>query len=89
MDFFIITHLFSRCAGLILPTSIKSSSLAIEMDASYVPNNPQFGLQLECNWSAPSNQLQQVRENMQIKYFKDNSIFYLKYVSSLCYSSPL
>lgn len=22
------------------------------MDASYVPNNPQFGLQLECNWTA-------------------------------------
>ncbi|KAF5278489.1 hypothetical protein FQA39_LY05978 [Lamprigera yunnana] len=22
------------------------------MDASYIPNNPQFGLQLECNWTA-------------------------------------
>ncbi|KAJ3666767.1 hypothetical protein Zmor_002198 [Zophobas morio] len=30
------------------------------MDASYVPNNPQFGLQLECNWnSAPSAGAQQ------------------------------
>ncbi|CAH1375581.1 protein glass-like [Tenebrio molitor] len=25
------------------------------MDASYVPNNPQFGLQLECNWSSGAN----------------------------------
>nr|XP_015838871.1 PREDICTED: glass isoform X2 [Tribolium castaneum] len=25
------------------------------MDASYVPNNPQFGLQLECNWSSGPN----------------------------------
>nr|CAH7732790.1 unnamed protein product [Callosobruchus chinensis] len=32
------------------------------MDASYVPNNPQFGLQLECNWSAgsPTPGIQQV-----------------------------
>ncbi|CAG9836320.1 unnamed protein product [Diabrotica balteata] len=29
------------------------------MDASYVPNNPQFGLQLECNWGGSSSGLQQ------------------------------
>lgn len=43
------------------PISEYSFPSAIKMEASYVPNNPQFGLQLECNWSAPSNQLQQVR----------------------------
>ncbi|XP_019881819.2 protein glass isoform X2 [Aethina tumida] len=31
------------------------------MDASYVPNNPQFGLQFECNWS--NGTLQQVTNN--------------------------
>ncbi|XP_074029486.1 glass [Leptinotarsa decemlineata] len=30
------------------------------MDASYVPNNPQFGLQLECNWSGSPAGIQQV-----------------------------
>ncbi|XP_057658954.1 protein glass-like [Diorhabda carinulata] len=30
------------------------------MDASYVPNNPQFGLQLECNWTGASSGLQQI-----------------------------
>ncbi|XP_072385889.1 protein glass-like [Diabrotica undecimpunctata] len=31
------------------------------MDASYVPNNPQFGLQLECNWGGSSSGLQQLQ----------------------------
>ncbi|KAF7279167.1 protein glass-like [Rhynchophorus ferrugineus] len=30
------------------------------MDTSYVPNNPQFGLQFECNWGGPAAAAQQV-----------------------------
>ncbi|KAJ8920249.1 hypothetical protein NQ315_011910 [Exocentrus adspersus] len=44
------------CAGLDLPPG----SIPLAMDASYVPNNPQFGLQLECNWGGSTTGLQQV-----------------------------
>ncbi|KAK9870317.1 hypothetical protein WA026_006403 [Henosepilachna vigintioctopunctata] len=35
------------------------SITAAEMETSYVPNNPQFGLQLECNWIPSPTVIQQ------------------------------